>query len=102
MDEPVFSEPWHAQLFALTVALSQKGHFSWEDWTQSFGAALARHGAKGPLDGGNDYYLAWLDSFEAILGRIDLADDHEISALTSAWRTAYLSTPHGHPVKLAD
>ena len=45
-----FDDPWQAQIFALTVALSDAGHFSWHDWTVAFGATLKRHRAERALD----------------------------------------------------
>ncbi|WP_127903027.1 nitrile hydratase accessory protein [Solirhodobacter olei] len=97
-----FDEPWHAQLFALTVALSEAGRFSWPDWTEAFGATLARHGLSRELDGGADYYAAWLEALEGLLARLDLAEPGKVEALRNAWEAAYLSTPHGKPVHLAD
>ena len=38
--EPVFAEPWHAQLFAVTHTLASCGRFAWSDWTDHFTAAL--------------------------------------------------------------
>ena len=29
-----FHEPWHAQIFALTVHLNEQGHFDWKDWSK--------------------------------------------------------------------
>ncbi len=100
MDEPVFTEPWHAQLFAVTVHLHDQGLFAWPDWTVCFGACLKKHGLQKDLDGGNDYFLAWLDALEQMLAKSKTANAPEIEALSSAWREAYLSTPHGHPVRL--
>jgi nitrile hydratase accessory protein len=99
MDEPVFTAPWHAQLFAVTVHLSEAGHFSWTDWTQTFGAALKRHGLSKELDGGDDYFSAWLEALEVTL--TDLAGGAEIATLADQWRRAYLNTPHGAPVRLS-
>ncbi len=97
-----FDEPWQAQLFALTVALSEAGHFAWPDWTAAFGATLKAKGAAGPLDGGADYYAAWLETLEALLDRAGLAGRDEARAMRAAWERAYLSTPHGEPVRLSD
>lgn len=101
VDEPVFSAPWHAQLFALTVKLSENGHFGWREWTQIFGAQLAQNGLDRALDGGDDYFLTWLEALEAMLSAKGMAADAEISPIMAAWRDAYLRTPHGQPVKLA-
>jgi len=99
--EPVFEEPWHAQVFALTVHLNEAGHFAWPDWAARFGATLASHGVSRDLDGGSDYFEAWLETLELFLTELSLADPEAIGALKAAWEAAYLSTPHGAPVALA-
>ncbi len=101
MNEPVFQEPWHAQVFALTVHLSEKGAFSWPDWTAAFGSALSEHGLARDLDGGEDYFLAWLEALERLLTTRGMADTGDLVRLKAAWTDAYLHTPHGHPVHLA-
>jgi nitrile hydratase accessory protein len=100
--EPVFSEPWHAQLFALTVKLNEDGHFDWPDWAARFSATLKRHGLTKELDGGDDYFNAWLETLEALLADLGRAAPEEAAAMKAAWEAAYLSTPHGAPVHLRD
>lgn len=99
---PPFDAPWQADLFALTVAFSESGHFSWADWTAAFGATLARHGKARALDGGQDYYAAWLETFETLLAARGVTSAEEMAHFTGAWRAAYLATPHGQPVGLKD
>ena len=100
--EPVFEEPWHAQVFALTVHLNEAGHFSWSDWAERFGASLAAHGVSRALNGGSDYFDAWLETLESYLAELDLADPVAVGALKDAWEAAYLATPHGAPVVLSN
>ncbi len=100
MTEPVFHEPWHAQVFALTVHLSETGAFSWPDWAERFGAVLAEHGLARELDGGEDYFLAWVEALERLLTERGLAAKGDLDRLKSAWTEAYLETPHGQPVHL--
>lgn len=95
-----FDEPWQAQLFALTVALNEAGHFAWRDWTDAFAATLKRHGAERALDGGADYYAAWLETLESLLAARGLAARDEAETVRAAWEAAYLTTPHGSPVRL--
>lgn len=97
-----FDEPWHAQVFAMTVALSEAGRFSWAEWTEAFGATLARHGLSRDLDGSEDYYAAWLETLEGLLARLGLAEPERVEATRDAWEAAYLATPHGQPVRLGD
>jgi len=98
--EPAFTEPWHAQLFALTVKLSEDGHFTWPHWADKFSATLSAHGLTKELDGGDDYFTAWLVTLEAILADSGQASVSEAAAIKAAWEEAYLTTPHGAPVHL--
>lgn len=98
--EPAFEEPWHAQVFALTVALNEAGHFAWTDWAVRFGATLKDHGLTQDLDGGDDYFAAWLETLESFLAKAGLAPPEEARALRDAWEAAYLRTAHGDPVRL--
>lgn len=100
--ERPFDEPWQAELFALTVALSEAGHFGWPDWTRAFGATLKRHGAARQLDGGADYYAAWLETLEQLLDAAGTAPEVEVRRMRDRWEAAYLATPHGQPVRLGD
>ena len=100
--EPVFSEPWHAQLFALTVKLNEDGHFAWPDWAARFSETLRQHGLSKELDGGNDYFTAWLETLEALLSETGQAGSKEALAMKKAWEQAYLTTPHGQPVHLLE
>jgi len=98
--DPAFEAPWHAQVFALTVHLNEAGHFVWSDWASRFGATLARHGLSKELNGGEDYFAAWLETLETYLAELGMADPAAVAALRSAWEAAYLRTPHGEPVRL--
>lgn len=100
--EPVFAEPWHAQVFALTVHLNEAGRFSWADWVQRFSATLARHGLDRDLDGGEDYFRAWLETLEGFLAEEGAVAPAEAEQMRKRWEGAYLTTPHGAPVHLPE
>ena len=98
--EPAFAEPWHAQLFALTVHLNEAGHFTWPDWAAAFADTLKVHGLQKELNGGDDYFNAWLATLERILREEGMAETQIVETVKAAWEKAYLATPHGQPVKL--
>ena len=99
--EPVFETPWHAQVFALTVHLNEAGLFAWPDWAAQFGATLQRHGLDRDLNGGEDYFAAWLETLEVILADLGAAAPDQVEHLRAAWEAAYLRTPHGDVVALS-
>lgn len=94
-DESVFSEPWQAQAFALTVSLHAGGLFTWSEWAAALSAELRREAADG-----HDYYEHWLAALEAIIRGKGIADEATIEALTAAWHRAAEATPHGKPIRL--
>lgn len=98
--EPAFEEPWHAQLFALTVHLNEAGHFNWPEWAGAFAETLKEHGLSKELNGGDDYFNAWITTLERFLKAKGMAEAGEIAELKAAWEAACLSTPHGDPVRL--
>ena len=98
--EPSFEAPWHAQLFALTVHLNEAGQFAWPDWAERFGATLKQHGLEKELNGGDDYFIAWLETLEAFLTETGAAEEQALKEMRAAWEAAYLRTPHGAPVTL--
>ena len=97
---PTFQEPWHAQLFALTVHLNEAGRFAWPDWAARFSATLKAHGVAKDLDGGDDYFTAWLETLEVLLAEKGWAEAAQVAKMRDAWEQAYLRTPHGAPVHL--
>ena len=93
LDEPVFAEPWQAQAFALTIALHQRGVFTWSEWASALEERL--NAAEGEA-----YYAAWLNALERLLAAKGLADRDALGALKIAWADAYRHAPHGTPVEL--
>lgn len=100
-DGPVFAEPWHAQAFALAVQLSERGLFTWVEWTETISAQIAAAGAAGDPDLGDTYYTHWLHALERLVREKGAADAASLDRRTETWRRAYLNTPHGKPVELA-
>ncbi len=97
LDEPAFAEPWQAGAFALTVALHEKGLFSWGEWAQALSAEVRTPGA---ASDGSDYYRHWLAALEKLLAAKGVAEAPEVDAVAAAWQRAAHATPHGKPILL--
>jgi nitrile hydratase accessory protein len=97
--DPVFGEPWHAQAFALTVHLHERGLFEWSEWAQN----LAREVHKpGRVADGSDYFDAWVAALTTLLVEKGVADGDRVLALQKSWQRAAEATPHGSPIQLAN
>ena len=59
-DGPVFREPWEAQAFAMTLALHERGLFTWPEWAAALADEIKRAQAAGDPDTGETYYPHWL------------------------------------------
>jgi nitrile hydratase accessory protein len=99
-NEPVFLEPWHAEVFSLAVALNRQGVFTWSEWVKVFSAVSDEI----PVDRGESaettYYRRWLAALERLVAYRKLASSEEMAARKQEWHRAYLRTPHGQPVAL--
>ncbi|RWA65710.1 nitrile hydratase accessory protein [Mesorhizobium sp.] len=96
-DEPVFAEPWQAEAFAMTVALHDKGLFSWSEWADALSAEVKRPDAAAD---GHDYYEHWLAALESLLSAKGVAGRSDVDTLAAAWERAAHATPHGKPILL--
>jgi nitrile hydratase accessory protein len=93
--EPVFREPWEAQAFAITLRLYERGLFTWPEWAQALGGAIAGAGEAQP-----QYYRLWLAALEKLLAEKSLVGPGELANRQAQWREAAASTPHGEPIVL--
>lgn len=101
MSLPAFEKPWHAQVYALKEACLARGMFTGPEWSEALGAALGAARRAGPVDGGDGFWLAWQDALEGLVAASGAAPRHDVTQTAEAWRSAYLATPHGAPVRLA-
>jgi nitrile hydratase accessory protein len=92
-EEPVFSEPWEAQAFGMTVLLHQRGVFTWAQWARMLGAQIAN-------TPGKSYYQHWLAALESIVAAKGASSPEELTRYQLAWEHAAQRTPHGHAIDL--
>jgi nitrile hydratase accessory protein len=93
-DEPVFSQPWQAQAFALAVSLNEQGIFTWSEWAQMFSKEIE-------IDGDpQSYYLNWMNALETLLNDKGIVVSEERIERNNAWDKASRATPHGEPIVL--
>lgn len=99
-DGPVFREPWEAQTFAMTVALYERGLFTWPEWAAILSDEIARAQAAGDPDRGDTYYHHWQNALERIVSEKGLTDRGTLTRYHDAWDRAADRTPHGTPIEL--
>jgi nitrile hydratase accessory protein len=100
-DGPVFREPWEAQAFAITLALHERGLFTWSEWAAALATQIKRAQAEGDPDTGETYYLHWLAALEKIVAEKGVATEAALHRTRDAWDHACDRTPHGMPIVLA-
>ena len=98
---PAFRESWEAQAFALTLALHERGVFSWSQWTASLAEEIRRGQSAGDPNTGETYYHHWRAALEQIVVAKGLTTSAAITRYHDAWDAATNRTPHGKPIELA-
>jgi nitrile hydratase accessory protein len=100
-DRPqAFAAPWEAQAFAMTLALHERGLFTWGEWAQALGAEIGRARRIGEPDDGRDYYRRWLAALEGLVAAKGVTSRGMLAVLKERWDEAARATPHGEPVVL--
>src|SRR5262245_25047985 len=94
-DGPVFREPWEAQAFAMTLALYDRGLFTWPEWAAVLAAEIKRAQAGGDPDTGETYYRHWLAALERMVAEKNVATRDTLHRYRDAWDHACDRTPHG-------
>ena len=89
-----FEEPWQAQLFALTLAMNEAGHFSWPEWATVFGPRVQKASAE-------RYWSIWAEALVVLLEKQGVATKEGVEALREKWQIAAEHTPHGEPIVLS-
>ena len=99
--EPAFDEAWQAEALAIADSLVQFGLFSAAAWSQTLGAALRQAEAEGAVVDQQTYYQCVLCALETLIAQHSEIDRRAMDGKRVDWEQAYLSTPHGQPVKLS-
>jgi nitrile hydratase accessory protein len=102
-DRPqAFAAPWEAQVFAMALALHDKGLFTWSEWAEALGAQINRARRLGDPDDGRGYYMHWLAALETLVARKGVTSPGMLAVLKERWDEAARATPHGKPVALGN
>jgi nitrile hydratase accessory protein len=99
-DEPIFNEPWQAQVMGMAEILVAKGVIPKDGWAAALGTELRDGAAAGMPDDAETYYRAVLAAIQKLLHETGVTARDEVDVRESEWRHAYLNTPHGMPVEL--
>ena len=97
---PVFSAPWEAQAFAMTLALYERGLFTWSEWAAALAAEIKRAQSAGDPDDGSTYYGRWLAALERLVADKGVTTPADLDDRRAAWDRAAHATPHGQPILL--
>ncbi len=95
--ELVFETPWESQAFGMAIALSDRGHYDWEEFRQRL---ISEIGGWERSDEDEravwNYYRHWLASFEALVKERGLLSEEEIDERTSEFLSGVRDEHHHH------
>jgi hypothetical protein len=98
--EPIFGEPWHAQVLAMADLLVQNDTITQLNWTETLGRELQVAKSAGSPDNTETYFRAALSALEHLIVEAKGVSSLELDLRQEEWEHAYLTTPHGQPVVL--
>ena len=84
----------------MTLALHERGLFTWPEWAATLAAEIKRAQAAGDPDTGETYYRHWLNALERLVAEKGIAGRDVLARYCTAWDHAADRTPHGTPIEL--
>lgn len=86
----------------MTLALHERGAFTWPEWAEALGRACAEDAARpqrSAADHAEAYFTAWLRALENLLAERRLLTADVLDETTRTWKRAAEATPHGTPIR---
>jgi nitrile hydratase accessory protein len=84
----------------MTLALFERGLFTWTEWAQALAARVQSDPAQPDEDAADAYYRQWLAALEDIVAAKGASSLTELQRYQQAWDHAAERTPHGQPIEL--
>ena len=94
------NEPWQGQLYAITLAIFDKGIFTKQEFMLTFRKNYSIKMKLHSFDYESDFFLVWLASLESIIVELKFGVRAELIGLKNKWRTAFLRSQHGKPINI--
>ena len=94
-----FEKPWHGQIFAITVSLSENKVFEWTEFSKVLSDQIKMDKTK-KQNGGDDYFFSWIKALEKLIIKKNVVDQINLNITKLKWKDAFMATPHGQPVKI--
>ena len=101
LKQKTFEKPWHGQVFAITVSLSEKKIFKWSEFSDFLAQEIKTDNTM-LRNGSDDYFYSWVKALERLLIKKKITNSPKIVEVKNLWSSAFLNTPHGKPVKIGD
>ena len=96
-----FDVPWQAEAYGISQALIEAGHVSADQWASTMNRVLHRKlQDEGLPDSIETYSIALVEALGEVASINGMVSRRELDQRAEAWRSAYVRTPHGKPVKL--
>ena len=84
----------------MTLALHERGEFSWREWGETLAAVISEVKQRREADTGADYYHHWMTALERIAARKGIVTEALLQERREQWEEAARRTPHGQPIQL--
>ena len=94
-----FEKPWHGQIFAITVSLSENKVFKWSEFSKALSKQIKKDKTE-KQNGSDDYFFSWIKALENLIIKKNVVDQSNLNITKQKWKDAFLTTQHGHPVKI--
>jgi nitrile hydratase accessory protein len=95
--ELVFAAPWESRLFGMTMALIERGAFTWGDFQPELVASIRAWEAAAAPGDPYSYYARWQEALERVLARATICSRGDLESRAEAFAERPPGHDHPHP-----
>ena len=83
-----FEKPWHGQVFAITVYLSENKIFKWSEFSDFLAKEIKKDNNM-TRNGSDDYFYSWVKALERLLIKKKITNTPKIVTVKNIWSSAF-------------
>ena len=85
-----FEKPWHGQIFAITVSLSENKVFEWSEFSKALADQIKIDKTE-KQNGSDDYFFSWIKALENLIIKKDILDQSNLNITNSLEESIFFS-----------
>ena len=83
-----FEKPWHGQIFAITLSLSENKVFEWSEFSKALAEQIKMDKTE-KQNGSDDFFFSWTKALENLIIKKNVVNQFNVNFTKQKWNIAF-------------